>query len=474
METESKPIKNFDILKSLTIEKVPAYANKFFYSLGFLSMTCFVVTILTGSVLVFFGPDWWFTTQIGLFVRSVHLWAVQAFVIFIMLHLLIVFLTSGFKGPRKLTWVLGALMFFFVLFEAEFGYVLRDDFSAQWRSLQGADLYNGSGLGTLINNLNYAQIYGVHIILIPLIILGLLFGHYVLVKVRGIAKPYKKEVPYQMVKANHTVLFIRGIVLVILLVILGIIFPAPIIAPATIKTIAEQDPHLFAKTLLAEYDRSSDTATYMDNIDPYTFDTRKIYIDVPYEQIQSIQSGKNMLAEFESKSPNLQKDLISQATDYFEKNGEITAKVNEKNPMIPVISTLVLMGKSGLYEASLKAEGKDVYNPTYVTRFLADTGVLEQEAEKLGITTEQYGMLREEKGSFPPGAWWLAPLGLMDHTVLQNDDNQDRDGAIILGSLMLLFIAFPYIPYLNRLPEVFGIANLIWKDKGAEKEQKTS
>jgi len=472
MEEQQKPIRNFDILKMLTIEKVPAYANKFFYSLGFLSMTCFIMTIITGSIMVFYGPDWWFTTQIGLFFRSVHLWAVQAFVVFIMLHLLIVFLTSGFKGERKLTWVFGALMFFFVLFEAEFGYILRNDFSAQWRSLQGADLYNGSGLGTLINNLNYAQIYGVHIILIPLIILGLLFAHYVLVKVRGIAKPYKSDVKFRIVKANHAVLFARGIVLVVLLIILGVVFPAPIIAPATVKDIASQDPHLFAKTILAELDRSSDTATYMDNIDPYTFDTKKVYVDIPYQQILSIQNGQDMLALFESKKPDAQKTLISQTSDYFDKKGAITTSINLKNPLIPVVSTLVLMGKSGLYEASLQAEGKkDVYNPTYVTRFLADTGVLEEEATKLGITTDQYGMLREEKGALPPGAWWLAPLGLLDHTVLANDDNQDRDGALILGTLMLIFIAYPYIPLLNRLPEPLGVYRLIWKDKQAEKEQ---
>jgi len=59
----------------------------------------------------------------------------------------IVFLTSGFKKPRRLTWVIGALMFVFVIAEAEFGYVLRGDFSGQWRGLQGADFYNGTGIG---------------------------------------------------------------------------------------------------------------------------------------------------------------------------------------------------------------------------------------------------------------------------------------------------------------------------------------
>ena len=72
-------------------------------------------------------------------------------------------------------------------------------------------------------------------------------------------------------------------------------------------------------------------------------------------------------------------------------------------------------------------------------------------------------MLREEKGRIPPGAWWLAPIGLLNHTVLAHDDNGDRDGAIIMGLFLLLLIAFPYIPGLNRLPEWLKVSKLIWR-----------
>ena len=206
---ENKSLKA--IFSDLMLQKVPSYANKFFYSLGFLSMTSFLIIVLTGVIMAFFGPTWWLTNQVGDYVRSVHLWATQAFVLFILLHLLIVFLTSGFRPPRRLTWVVGALMFFFVLAEAEFGYILRGDFSSQWRSLQSSDLYNGSGLGTFINNLNYAQIYGIHLIILPLALIALLFVHYLLVKVRGISKPVASEA--KVVPANHKILFFRGFLL---------------------------------------------------------------------------------------------------------------------------------------------------------------------------------------------------------------------------------------------------------------------
>ena len=166
--------KLFSGVKNLMLIDVPSYANRIFYSLGFLSMVSFVMLLLSGMVLVFFGPDWWLTTSAGLFFRSIHLWSAQAFIFFILLHALIVFLTGGYKPPRRLTWILGGLMLFLAMFEAEFGYGLRGDYSAQWRSLQAADFYNGAGLGLLINNLNYAQIYGIHIVFIPLIIFALL------------------------------------------------------------------------------------------------------------------------------------------------------------------------------------------------------------------------------------------------------------------------------------------------------------
>lgn len=451
------------------IEDIPLYANKIYYSLGFLSMIGFFLLIITGIIMVFFGPDWWFTNSTGVFIRSVHLWSAQAFIVFIILHMTIVFLTSGYKAPRQFVWVLGSLMFFLALFEAEFGYVLRNDFSSQWRSLQGADFYNGNGLGRFINNLNYAQIYGIHIIIIPLAILGILFLHYGLVRLRGIAKPYIADYQYRIVKANHKRLFMRGFVLVCLIVLLAFIFPLPIIAPVNIKQIATEDPSLMAKTLIGEIDHSSDTATYLDNIDPYKFDTKKVYVDEPYLQSSAIrQSSVNLLSSFDREDKQTQAYNLRTAKAYFDKNPQINTSPIIQNPVIPIVSTLILMGQSGLYESSLKNESSTGYNPTYVLRFLSDTGILEDKAITLSMTTKQYGMLREGK-SLVPGAWWLAPLGFLDNTVLLRDDNQDRDGAEILGIFMLLVIAFPYLPFVNKIPDKLGIHKLIWRDRLRER-----
>jgi hypothetical protein len=453
-------------LKPLMIDEVPSYGNKFFYSLGFLSAISFLLLIVTGLIMTLYGPTWWLTSNTGGYVRSLHMWSTQAFVLFIILHLLVVFLTSGFKKPRRLTWVIGVLMLFTVLAETEFGYVLRGDFSSQWRGLQGADFYNGSGLGRIINPLNYKQIYGIHIAVVPFVLVGLLGLHYLLVRTLGIAKPYKKDLKVKQVKANHTKLFARGGILVIMILGLALLLPSPFLKPTTIESVASQDPYLMGKTLVAEFSNSSDTAAYMDNINPYTYNIRATYIDGPYQQLVQAQPNlANQIKIFNSQSAETQAAQLKAATDYYGQDQEGDAK--PVSPVMSIVASLTIMAQSGLYQPALAGANSangHADESTYVARFLADTGVLEDRAKSLNITTEQYGMIREESGR-APGAWWLAPIGLLNHTVLANDDNGDRDAAIIFGSLLLTMLAFPYIPYVNQIPDKLKLYRLIWREK---------
>jgi ubiquinol-cytochrome c reductase cytochrome b subunit len=459
-------------LGPLMIEKAPTYANKFFYSLGFLSAISFFLLLISGIIMSLRGPGWWLTDTTGIYLRSVHMWSTQAFVIFIILHLLIVFLTSAFKKPRQLTWILGVLMMLFVLLEAEFGFVLRGDFSSQWRSLQGADFYNGSGLGHWINTLNYQQVYGIHIAAIPFLILGLLAGHYLLVKILGIAKPYRKEIPSKIVPANHLLLFARGGILIAVVLILAVLLPSPYVKPVTIQEVAKTAPAMFASTIVKEFDGSSDTATYNDNIAPYTFSTRDVFVYTPYTQLLQTNTTHtdSQLALFQQVSPDVQTQQLSEASTFFE-TWDGKSPIQTNNNVIATVDALVNMGKAGLYEPALASASVPVSlgSPnTYVLRFLSDSGVLEGKAAGLSLTTDQYGMLHEEAG-LAPSAWWLAPIGILNHTILAGDSNGDRDAAMIFGSFFLLMMAFPFIPIVNQIPDKLGLYRLIWRDKKRSK-----
>ncbi len=446
--------------RTLFIERVPTYGNSIFYSLGFLALTSLTILIASGVVMVFFGPSWWLANPWGIFFRSIHLWAAQAFILIILLHVLVILATSGFKKPRRLTWVLGAAVLLLVLAEAEFGYELRGDFSSQYRSLQAADFFNGAYLGRFINTLNFAQVYGIHIIDIPLAIIALVGLHYLFVKLRGIATPYRKDVPVRTVPADHRKLFLRGGILAIVILALARIFPSPLIAPTTIKDVASQNPPLMAGTLLEEWSRTSGTATYFDSIDPYTFDTRKVYVEIPYREYLAGQNGPGLLGVLASSSPDAVQTSLTAATAYFSSGGALAP--TSSNPLIAIPSVLTKMAQRGLYGSVIDGENRNIA-PTYSLRFLADTGVMDAEASDLRITTDQWGMMREESGAVPPGAWWLAPLGILNHTILANDANGDRDAAEILGMLALLLVLFPYIPFVNRIPEKLPFARWIWR-----------
>ena len=461
MPEEYTPRTNaLNVLKDkIYFHRFPSYGNKIFYGLGFLALTSLLILVFTGVIMAFMGPTWWILNPLGIFLRSIHEWAVQAFLVILLCHILVVFTTSAFKPPRRLAWVFGSSIFCIALIQTEFGYALRGDFGSQYRVISGADFWNGAYLGNFINPLSFAEDFAIHIAIIPLIILGLFVCHYILVHSFGIAKPYRKDVKYKMVDADHKIMYIRGGVLVALVIFLAIIFPSPFIAPETITSVAGSDPGLVSQTLMQEFDHTSGTATYLDSIDPYTYDTRHAYIQVPYEQYAAASGVPNAWTAFSSKSPDAQQSDIADAESYYASS---SAATTTENSVIIMIGALTSMAKSGLYESAINQESPTT-NYTYSLNFLRDTGVLDAEAAAVHITTAEWGMVREDKAGLPPGAWWFAPIGMLNSTVLANDTKGDRDGASFLGLFMLLFILFPYIPYLNRLPETLRIAPWIWK-----------
>lgn len=473
---KERPVSPISDIKSLVhdqlyINRVPSYGNKVFYSFGFLMMICFMLLAITGVTMVVFGQSWWLTNSYGTFVRSIHMWSTQALVLFLVLHVLVTFSTSAYRS-RKFVWLIGSVMLLLIMVQSEMGYGIRGDFSSQWRALQGADFWNGSGLGVIINILNYDQVFGIHVVLIPFILIALIGLHFGLVRKYGIAKPYRKDIGYKMVPANHKLLYIRGGIVVAVILFLSAVLQSPFIPPVTLQEIATSQPQVFAQTLVSEFNHTSDTATYFDTIDPYTFDTRTVYVADPYEQFLAVHGGQNMSAAFDSEDTVTQLQNINMAYDYFGKNGSIDASANVSNPVIPVVSSLVVVAQSGLYGDKLMADFSG-NNPTYVERFLADTGYMDEKADSLGISLDQYGIAKDEKGggTLPPNTWWMLPLNFLDNTIMVDDANADRHGAELLGISMLLFAVFPWIPYANQIPNKLGLYKLFWKAKKKPKNR---
>ncbi|MCB0928173.1 MAG: cytochrome bc complex cytochrome b subunit [Mycolicibacterium insubricum] len=203
------------------------------FLLGEIAMYSFIVLLITGVYLTLFfdpsmaevtyngvyGPlkgiemskayastlDISFEVKGGLFVRQVHHWAALMFAASIMVHLARIFFTGAFRRPREANWVIGSLLLILAMFEGYFGYSLPDDLLSgiglraalssitlgmpiigtwlHW-ALFGGDFPCGgvgydcaaSGAGIII-----PRMYGLHILLIPGIILALIGMHLAMV-----------------------------------------------------------------------------------------------------------------------------------------------------------------------------------------------------------------------------------------------------------------------------------------------------
>jgi quinol-cytochrome oxidoreductase complex cytochrome b subunit len=169
----------------------PAYVHSYVYLFGIATLASFILLIFSGIVLAAFGPQWWHFSSVGHFLNSVHYWSVQAFFFFMVVHLWATFFQGAWRDGRGLTWVVGMMTFLTSILTAFTGYISQQNFDAQWIAVQGKDALNSVGVGAFFNVLNFGQMYGYHIFILPLVVGGLISMHLLLVRVRGVVRPYE-------------------------------------------------------------------------------------------------------------------------------------------------------------------------------------------------------------------------------------------------------------------------------------------
>lgn len=168
----------------------PAYVHSYVYVFGVATVASFLLLMVTGVVLSAFGPQWWHSSTGGRFINSLHFWSVQAFFFFMVLHLWATFFQGAWRDGRKLTWAVGVVTFLTSILTAFTGYISQQNFDAQWIAVQGKDAMNSVGVGAFFNVLNFGQMYGFHIFLLPVVVTMLIGIHLLLVRLRGVVRPY--------------------------------------------------------------------------------------------------------------------------------------------------------------------------------------------------------------------------------------------------------------------------------------------
>jgi quinol-cytochrome oxidoreductase complex cytochrome b subunit len=184
-------------LKHLLPDRQPVYVGSWVYIFGVVSIAGLVWVVASGVVLALFGPQWWHQSGVGRFVNSLHLWSVQVFFVFMVLHLWGQYFMAGWRDGRAKTWMVGVVIFAFSIVTAFTGFISQQNFDGQWIAVNAKDATNSAGIGSFFNVLNFGQMYGLHIVLLPMLVATLVGVHVLLVRIKGVVRPIERKQPAQ-------------------------------------------------------------------------------------------------------------------------------------------------------------------------------------------------------------------------------------------------------------------------------------
>ena len=182
-------------IEHLLPDRDPAYVGSWVYVFGVVTIAALILTIASGVVLAFFGPQWWHVSPQGHFFNSLHFWSVQMFFVFMVLHLWGQYFGQGWRDGRATTWMVGVVVFLVSIVTAFTGYLSQQNFDSQWIAVNAKDAINATGAGAFFNVLNFGQMYGLHVMLFPILIIVLVGLHVVQVRLRGVVKPPVEDRP---------------------------------------------------------------------------------------------------------------------------------------------------------------------------------------------------------------------------------------------------------------------------------------
>ena len=200
------------VWETVFLRKVPKI--NWLYTLGSATLFVAVNQILTGILLTIYyvpTPDHaydsvqYITTQVtaGWLIRGLHHWGASAMVVLAVLHMARVIYYGSYKYPREVTWFSGVGLLLLVIGFGFTGYLLPWDQKAYWATTVGTQIAGvapgiGDAIlriargGTELSAVTLARFFGVHVWVLPALLLLLLGVHMYLVVRVGISAPPEK------------------------------------------------------------------------------------------------------------------------------------------------------------------------------------------------------------------------------------------------------------------------------------------
>src|SRR6184192_1319560 len=195
------------------------YAPKnfnFWYYFGSLALLVLVIQIVSGIFLTMnykpdanlaFGSVEYIMRDVpgGWIIRYIHSTGASAFFIVVYLHMFRAMLYGSHREPRELVWIFGMLIYLSLMGEAFFGYLLPWGQMSYWGAqviinLFGTIPFIGEGLAIWIRgdyNVSDATLnrfFAMHVIAIPLVLLGLVAAHIMALHEVGSSNPDGVEI----------------------------------------------------------------------------------------------------------------------------------------------------------------------------------------------------------------------------------------------------------------------------------------
>jgi quinol-cytochrome oxidoreductase complex cytochrome b subunit len=232
------------------------------FGLGGSSLTLIGLMIFTGVLLMLAyepSPERAYDSVVSLqdqflfggLVRNIHHWSANILVAVVVLHMLRVFLTGGFHGPRRFNWVLGLGLLVGILAANFTGYLLPWDQLAYWAvtictGMLGYVPWIGEWLqgvargGTTVGSSTLVIFYTFHTTLVPVALVLLMGFHFWRVrKAGGVVDPrppdqIEEEKPDYVSTLPELLMreLAAALMLIALVFVLAVFVDAPLGAPA--------------------------------------------------------------------------------------------------------------------------------------------------------------------------------------------------------------------------------------------------
>ncbi len=200
-----------EALQKALKKPVPLHALRSTMCFGGTALLLFVNQVITGVLLtVYYEPSperayetvQYITNEIplGWLVRQMHAWGAHLMIIFVMLHMIKVYINKAYRAPRELTWVVGVLLLFITVIFGFTGYLLPWDQLSYWATKVGTGLAAHVPVvghyilvllrgGDEVTGITLSRFFTLHCIVLPWVAVALMGAHFVIVRRLGISEP---------------------------------------------------------------------------------------------------------------------------------------------------------------------------------------------------------------------------------------------------------------------------------------------